>query len=168
MARAGVTLNDTPETINKKLAEDAYNQEKITAANEMATNGYTAMTADQAALKPSSEVVVITDAKGNKSYYWKKAETTSSAPTVIGSASEGYMQWDPTTGQFVPISGTGTTDDKIIKAFKNDLADVKAVKASGSREQFVRLMELKYPELDPSSIREYVFGTYPDNSISFE
>jgi hypothetical protein len=168
MARAGVTLNDTPEQINAKLAQDAYNQEKISITNSMATNGYTAMTKAQAALKPSSEVVVITDAQGNQSYYWKPSEQDISAPTVIGSADEGYMQWNSSTGQFEPIGGTGQTEDKIVQNFLNDLADIKAVKASGSREQFVRLMEVKYPKLDPQSIRDYVFGTYPDKSISFE
>jgi hypothetical protein len=87
MARAGVTLNDTPEQINAKLAQDAYNQENISKANEMSADGYTTMTKEQAALKPPSEVVTITDAKGNQTYYWKKPEASQQ---IIGSAESGY------------------------------------------------------------------------------
>ena len=80
-AQAGVTLNDTPEQINAKLATYGYSKEVSDMANDMAMKGYTALFAGQKA--PSgSEVVTTTDSKGKtKSYYTEALASGSNLGT---------------------------------------------------------------------------------------
>ena len=148
MARAGVTLNDTPEQINAKLSQDAYNQEKISITNSMVANGYTAMTKEQAALKPSSEVVVVTDSTGKESYYWQQAKADYSSVKSVGGGLVDLNtgEWiiepkesvrmiggvpyilDEATGTYIPISletGTPTATDEEIKRTLKVIAETK-------------------------------------------
>jgi len=46
VADAGITLLDTPEVVNKKLADYSYRQEKIQIANEMEEQGFQFITAE--------------------------------------------------------------------------------------------------------------------------
>lgn len=63
-AKAGVTLNDTVEQINQKLAVQAYAQEKADTANQMSTNGYTTT-------PNGTPPVPIVDSQGNTTNYYK-------------------------------------------------------------------------------------------------
>ena len=74
-ASAGVTLNDSPEMIAQKLGKYGYSKELADQSNEMASNGYTALTAGNA--PAGSEVVTITDSAGKTKTYYKKASAKS-------------------------------------------------------------------------------------------
>jgi hypothetical protein len=80
-ASAGVTLNDSPQVINQKLARYAYSKELADQSNDMASNGYTALVSGNP--PAGSEVVRITDSQGKVKTYWKKGSgdgsTTSSS-----------------------------------------------------------------------------------------
>jgi hypothetical protein len=84
-AQSGVTLNDTPQEINQKLATYAYSKEVADTSNEMAGKGYTYLVPGQSA--PSgTETVSITDSKGNTKQWYKKSEvktTKSEEPLSI-------------------------------------------------------------------------------------
>ena len=71
MEGAGVTLSDTPQQIQAKLAAYSYSQEIIDTSNTMAANGYKQILEGQVASKPAGEVTTLTDSKGVKRYYWK-------------------------------------------------------------------------------------------------
>ena len=51
---------------------------------------------------------------------------------------------------------------KLVNDFRSDLANNSILKGGATREQFIRQLQAKYPEIDPNSISEYVYGTYPD------
>lgn len=76
MAQGGVTLNDSVEQINKKLADAQYANEVRDISNKMATSGYVAVASPQGV--PQNKLVTITDSKGNK-YYYRKVETGTSS-----------------------------------------------------------------------------------------
>lgn len=83
-AHSGVTLNDTPAQINKKLSEYAYAKEVSTTSNEMAKSGYTYLSPGQSA-PAGTNVVTVTDSKGVTKNYFK-------APTSDSTKSSGYAQ----------------------------------------------------------------------------
>ena len=72
-AQAGITLNDSPEQINKKLADYAYTQEVSNTSNEMSLSGYTFLAPNQSA-PDGYEVISTTDSKGNVKRWYKKKE----------------------------------------------------------------------------------------------
>ena len=106
-ANAGVSLNDSLESINKKLSDYAYTKEVTDKSNELSLDGYKQLIPGQA-VPAGYKSSIITDSKGNTKTWIKKAEIKEvKAPTVIGSAEAGYLQWDSSTGQFKPVAGTG-------------------------------------------------------------
>lgn len=69
MAQSGVTLNDSVEVINQKMAKYQYFQEIKSISNEMSTSGYSVVTNPSSV--PTNQLVTITDSTG-KNYYYKK------------------------------------------------------------------------------------------------
>lgn len=69
MAQSGVTLNDSVEVINQKMAKYQYVSEVRSISNEMSTSGYSIVTDPKSI--PSNQLVTITDSSG-KSYYYRK------------------------------------------------------------------------------------------------
>lgn len=59
-------------------------------------------------------------------------------------------------------SDTDDEDSKIVAKFNADLATPNLLKVAGTREQFIRQLQAKYPEIDPSDIATAVYSTYPD------
>lgn len=76
-ARAGVTLNDSPDQIAEKLAADSYAQEISSYSNELATEGYKFLAGGQPA-PGNAEVITITDSKGKERQYYKEGSVLSS------------------------------------------------------------------------------------------
>lgn len=74
MAQSGVTLNDSVESINQKLAKYQYFSEVKGISNEMATSGYSIVTDPKSV--PENQLVTITDSMG-KTYYYRKNLTGS-------------------------------------------------------------------------------------------
>ena len=72
VAQSGITLNDTPQQANAKIAEWSYQEEVRNVANTMAAQGYTEITSYGAASKPSHQVTTLQDSKGNTRYYWSE------------------------------------------------------------------------------------------------
>jgi hypothetical protein len=62
-AQSGVTLNDSPEQINQKLAQYGYQKEIADTSNDMASKGYTALVSGSA--PAGTEVVSVIDSQGN-------------------------------------------------------------------------------------------------------
>lgn len=69
LAQSGVTLNDSVEQINLKLANYQYTQEVKELSNKMGTSGYTVVTDPKGV--PANQLITITDSKGGKYYYRK-------------------------------------------------------------------------------------------------
>lgn len=92
-AEAGVTLLDTPEQINEKLAGFAYAKEVRDLSNEMASQGYTALLPGQ---KPpvGAKVVTTTDTKGVSKTYYAKASTSTSVEASTKSGTLVYTAAD--------------------------------------------------------------------------
>jgi hypothetical protein len=132
-ASSGVTLNDTPEQINVKLANYAYSQELSNTSNSMANEGYSYLSPGQTS-PTGSQVVTTTDSQGKTKQWYKEAETNQQ---VVGSAETGYslVSYD-NQGNVVkqtPISGgvgggtTGITAfDDLLQAAINDGASPEA------------------------------------------
>lgn len=79
-AQSGVTLNDTPEQISKKLGDYAYAKENQDFAKDMALKGYVAVVPGQAA-PAGTQVISVADSKGNvKKYYTKATSSTTVTP----------------------------------------------------------------------------------------
>ncbi len=102
-AKAGVTLNDTVDQINQKLATYAYTEEVRTTANNMATNGYQAVTADQAVGKDPRDLVTITDSAGNKQQYWKATSKFSLTKDAAGN----LIKLNTLTGEWETVGSSG-------------------------------------------------------------
>ena len=62
-AQAGITLNDSPQVINQKLAAYAYTQEVQNTSNTMSGNGYTYLSPGQTA-PAGTETMTTTDSTG--------------------------------------------------------------------------------------------------------
>jgi len=73
LAESGVTLNDTPEQVQKKFAEYGYKQEVTDTSNQLTTKGYAYLTPEQAAVLPSGSFITTTDSRGNVKH-WKVPE----------------------------------------------------------------------------------------------
>jgi len=69
MAQAGVTLNDSPEVVNKKMSDYAYTQEKRTLDREMLNSGATWIQESQAAAIPENEKIYVQDSRGQMHQY---------------------------------------------------------------------------------------------------
>lgn len=82
VAQAGVTLKDTPEQVNAKLAEQEYREQRAKLINDQATKGYVFMATDaQAGAHPQAEMVTVVDAKGNKLKFWNPPTAKASTPS---------------------------------------------------------------------------------------
>ena len=62
--QAGVTVNDTPEQINQKLATYAYSKELSTQSQNMADKGYQAVIPGQKVPANAVDTLTVTDSKG--------------------------------------------------------------------------------------------------------
>jgi sulfur transfer complex TusBCD TusB component (DsrH family) len=74
MGQAGVSLNDSVDTINKKLQQAQYMNEVRDMNNKMATSGYVSVYDPGSVSK--DKLITVTDSYGKKYYYRK--ETTGS------------------------------------------------------------------------------------------
>lgn len=142
VADAGITLLDTPEVVNKKLADYSYRQEKIQIANEMEQQGYQFITAEIAETKPEEEITIIEDSKGVKQYWWKrKEETTKTTTTKIIS----------------PI--TGAEYNSRLNQEINNLYSGR-YGTDGARERVINILQREFPGVD---VAGDVYNRVPDN-----
>ena len=105
-AQAGVTLADTPDQINQKLADYSYSQELATNNNQMAAKGYTTLLPGQSA-PAGAQVVTIQDSKGKERQYYQLPSSTSSSSALSGLL--GTPAVDTSTA--AAVSGNGTPTD---------------------------------------------------------
>ncbi len=94
---AGITMNMSVEEINAAIAKQSKIYAKRDTANSMATNGYSAISAAEAANKPGA--VSIQNADGTTSWYFKEKEPETYAPPEL------YREWTLAGGE----AGTGMT-----------------------------------------------------------
>lgn len=104
MGEAGVSLNDSPEQVSAKLAQADYNREVRDVTNKMALSGATPVY-DPSSINPS-QLVTLTDPRGNPMYFKKEAKpvsTTQSASSFLkaltgagGSSTSSSLQKPPT------------------------------------------------------------------------
>lgn len=110
MGDAGVTLNDSVDTIKVKLGNATYAKEVRDMANGMATNGYTAVFDPKGV--PSNKLITITDSRGNK-YYYKKQETGSGSNFDTSSFLSNLAQQGMKVSGADTTSTTSTTNSKV-------------------------------------------------------
>lgn len=98
VAEAGITLNDTPEEVNRKLAEQEYKNERRDVMNDAAQKGYVYMATDaQAGAHPASEIVTFQDSKGNVMKFWDPPSKTTSGSGGGGNGSTPIPETDQAT-----------------------------------------------------------------------
>jgi hypothetical protein len=87
-AQAGVTLNDSPEVINQKLAKYAFTKQVTDTSNDMGAKGYTALVSGSA--PAGSEIVTTTAVDENGVSYtktwYKKKDTTNPTSSDINTS----------------------------------------------------------------------------------
>lgn len=125
MGEAGVKITDTPEQISAKLSQASYKKEVSDLNNKMTIAGNTQVF-DPSTVS-ASQLVTVSDSKGNK-YYYKKEEkplsttqTTDtylkkisdtisgrSTPTTTTTKSTSTVNYGLQSPQFSPTKGVGT------------------------------------------------------------
>jgi hypothetical protein len=60
-----------------------------------------------------------------------------------------------------------TSEQKILDNFQKDVSDYDLIYKYGSREQFIRPLQAKYPQIDKNDINDKVYEVWPNNSITF-
>jgi len=140
VADAGITLLDTPEVVNKKLADYSYRQEKIQIANKMEQQGYQFITAEIANTKPADEVVIVEDSRGVKQYWWKKKEVKTTTTKIIS-----------------PI--TGANYNTRLNQEINNLYNGR-YGTDGARERVINILQREFPNQD---VAGDVYNRVPDN-----
>lgn len=108
MADSGVTLNDSVETINNKLAQGSYLQEVRETTNEYAAIGAKAIT-DPSGV-PAKQLRSFTDSRGVTHYYKMPADpvTTYTSSTKADSWLTSGVTTSPTTT--TPVTTTNTIE----------------------------------------------------------
>ena len=149
-AQAGVTLTDTPDQINQKLADYSYSQELATTNNQMAAKGYTTLLPGQSAPE-GAQVVTIQDSKGkSRQYYQLPTSSTGtlglSVPTVPltdagkpdSAAQDAFLQaLPPATAALV----------KSVANYQMDISKVTSLR-SDQRQQLAQLVTQYDPTFD--------------------
>jgi hypothetical protein len=143
VADAGITLLDTPEVVNKKLADYSYRQEKIQIANEMEEQGFQFITAEVANTKPADEVVIVEDSRGVKQYWWKKKEVKTTKTT--------------TTKIISPI--TGAEYNSRLNQEINNLYNGR-YGTEWARERVINILQREFPNQD---VAGDIYNRVPDN-----
>lgn len=125
---AGVTLNDSVDTINKKMAQAQYYKTLRDEHNSFIINGYQPVV-DTASV-PKNQLVSFTDSQGKVHYYRKPIQTSASGFNQntffnsIAAAQQASQQMDPDylnfllveennpileyRPRFIPVGGPGT------------------------------------------------------------
>ena len=95
--QAGVTVNDTTEQINQKLATYAYSKELSTQSQTMVNQGYSAAIPGQAP-PPNSTTLTVKDSKGVSHTYYKTSTATSGGTSL-------------TKTQYAKLTSVGVSSD---------------------------------------------------------
>lgn len=101
--------------------------------------------------------------KSNQSLYTQIANSGNFAMLKNFNFDAPYSQNLAQYGGGLKNATTGTTEESIVNKFRTALVNRSDLDAAGNREQFIRQLIARFPEIDPSSISEYVYATYPDN-----
>jgi LysM repeat protein len=133
------------------------------------------------AAKEASTNTATTRTRDNLSQYLA-GKTSAAAPqepkvVSVGEGQSAY-QWNPTTRTFelfaskpktyAPAKAATTksaapAQTKTIASFRTALASRTSLNRAGTREQFIRELQAKFPNIEPSDIARAVYETYPDN-----
>jgi len=123
LGQAGVTLNDSVEGINSKLAQAQYVNEVREASNEISLKGGVAVV--DPSKVPADRLVTIVDSRGVKHYYQTPADKTSVAAAGSTKAKiESASKQDMSFADFV-----------VNYANTMDLGDIYAAYAQSTRGQ---------------------------------
>ncbi len=151
-----------------RYSEDIGTDEKIREARF----NYLENAAKEAALG-----VGTTRARENLSSYTAGKQGSQKPDTIsIGEGSSVY-KWNPAINDFElvaskpktyapikPSSKNGPTnqENKTLTSFRTALASRSNLNSAGTREQFIRQLQAKFPDIEPSDIARAVYETYPD------
>lgn len=113
-------------------------------------------------------------AEANLSSFASGKASATKPQTVSAPGTSNVYRYDPTNHSWnlvqkgipkttTPKSPAPTSEQKIVANFQKALANRNALNKAGTREQFIRQLGAQFPQIDPSSIAEYVYGTYPDH-----
>jgi hypothetical protein len=96
------------------------------------------------------------------------AKTQAAPPKTIKGANGATFKWNPATSSFDQILPGKITPNKstdpnaILPKFNKDLTNRATLDKAGTREQFIRQLQVLYPTIDPNDIARKVYETYPD------
>lgn len=124
-AKAGVTLTDSPQQINSKLAVAGYAAELSNTANKMAAAGYSST--------PIHGVtpVTTTDSAGVTKNWYKDTVAVSAGGTVGAGNGSGGGTVKPPTGAPINVSGTDISQGQQILNASKTAANAQGVAGDG-------------------------------------
>jgi len=166
-----------------KNYQDEY-KNKLQAVHDLVTREVADGTAGTAANK-AKLAALESQAKALAAEAATHTKTENAAPKTVKSATGATYQWNPTTQSFDPLFGpkaasatavdptTGLTkaEQARVNKFQSDLANSKTLDgttttAGKTREEFIRQLQAKYPDINPDQIQQSVYKTYPDKKTS--
>ena len=116
-ARAGVSLNDSPEQIAAKLSAYSYTKEVQDNSNKMNLDGYTYLVPGQSA-PAGMEVATTTDSKGLTKQWWRKPEVKKAATIDISPSGE-TIEFSSAQETQLSQAGLSSADGTVKSVFVN-------------------------------------------------
>lgn len=104
VAQSGISLDDTEEQINEKIAEWQYSEEVRTMKNQAEEQGMKPLNKEELFFHPQENILTYTDSEGKENYFLIPTEWETQM--VDGS----LYRYDPQTGQREMIIYGGGTD----------------------------------------------------------
>ncbi len=151
VAKAGVTLNDTPEQINQKLATQGAIEAKSKIIDDMGLKGYQYLaTPGQIAGKPATQLATMRDAEGNLMTFWNPANTTSEIAGGKAAAGAGGTG-GTATGGTAATTGILAMDAEAVLSGRNTLFNIRQTMGrSNSAAAYMQNLRAAITHVDPN------------------
>lgn len=162
-ATAGITLNDSVEAINLKLAQYTYQKEVTTKSNVFMADGYEYLQPSEALVLDPTTYVTQIDSQGVVSYWKKPIDAVSAEKPIIQKINGITHQLDPTTGEWHEITspalraqttklltatiGTIDTQLVIIKRILNNVTGLDSAVGARWTTRFAKKLTLEKKEM---------------------
>ncbi|HYK01301.1 MAG TPA: hypothetical protein VE974_06065 [Thermoanaerobaculia bacterium] len=169
LARYDLSHDQVKELVARHAEDIGYDEKTKTARFN-----YLESAAKEAALNLSTS-----RARENLTSYSQGKQSVQKPDTItVGEGSSVYT-WNPNTNAFEltvskpktyaptkaktsTAASSSSSTDKTVAAFRAALASRTNLNRAGTREQFIRELQAKYPNIEPSDVARAVYETYPD------
>ena len=155
-AFAGVTLNDSPQAVNEKLAKYAYSKEIADLSNDMAQKGFTYLVPGQSAPK-GMEVVTTTDSQGVTKQYYKKATGVPGAGLFFDESGKEMTPIE--AGQSIADANPDLSDEELFLAISENVVDTKGKNLLSVTEINKLIASRPQAQLTSESIKQKIVST---------